>query len=138
MVINLTVDDLDVYPPSTKHELTNLFIRKILMYLRRYNVKEIITNSQISMILQDNSSFIFDKLNNNIIQYTADPYLVGTIYDVLVKVDPQMRWNDNRILPKDSMLRLRKEKIFKILKKKKFEDFIEEIVIDEKLINMLV
>ncbi len=138
MIITITLDDLDIAPTISNNDIVKLFISKISMYLKRYDVEEIITNSKIGTVLQDDNRFIYEPLNNVLsIAHKPDPYLIGNLYNIKVKVDPNMRWDDDRIIPKGSELRLRKEKILKILGKKEFEDFIEEIIVDKKLSNML-
>jgi hypothetical protein len=137
MKITIGTDDLDVMLPSSTGAIVKLFQKKVLKYLKMYEATEIITNSHIGSVLMDSECFKSSGIEPKITNVAPDPYLIGTLDTITTSVDPTMRWTDNRIIVKGSDLKLRKEKILKIKGKEKFEDFLEEIIIDEKLGNIL-
>ena len=107
-----------------------------------YEATEIITNVHIGTVLQEMEGYQMPSIMSGSVSFSGnkrpDPYLVGNIDIVNVYVDPMMSWTDNRIIIKGSDVRLRREKILKMKGEKEFEDFLEELIIDEKLANMLI
>jgi len=57
-----------------------------------------VTNAQLATSLQDISQFQAAPMTNTINQNNGSLYPVGTISGMTVFVDPNMTWNDNRIL----------------------------------------
>lgn len=140
MKITIGLEDLDVVVPNSTNEIYKLFHKKVYKYLKTYEATEIVTNGHIGSVLQDYDAFKSDGIQYNNLSTSPikpDPYLIGSLDIIKVYVDPFMTWNDNRIIVKGSDIKLRKEKILKIKGKKKFEDFLEEIIIEPKLGNML-
>ena len=137
MKITIGLDDLDVVVPNTTSEIYNLFHRKVYKYLKMYEVTEIVTNGHIGSMLQDIQGFKSSGVGYSLMPPNPDPFLIGNLEHITVYVDPTMMWTDNRIIVKGSDVRLRREKILKMKGKKKFEDFLEEIIIEPKLGNML-
>lgn len=138
MKITIGLDDLDVVVPNTSSEIYKLFYKKVYKYLKMYKATEIVTNGHIGAVLQDFDGFKSEGLQYNLMSsYNPDPYLIGSLDVVKIYVDPVMMWSDNRIIVRGSDIRIRKEKILKMKGKREFEDFLEEIIIEPKLGNML-
>ena len=137
MKITIGLEDLDIIVPNSTSEIYKLFHKKVYKYLKMYEATEIITNGHIGVVLQDFQEFKSEGVEYNLIPPIPNPYLIGSLDVIKIYVDPMMMWSDNRILVKGSDIKLRIEKILKMKGKKKFEDFLEEIIVDEKLGNML-
>jgi len=58
----------------------------------------VVTNSQLATAMQDISQFTPAPFTNTINQNNGSLYPVGTISGMTVYVDPNMQWNDSRIL----------------------------------------
>jgi len=65
---------------------------------RRGNANFMVTNGQIATALQDSAGFIAAPMANTLNQVGGSLYPVGTIGGVAVYVDPNMSWDDRRIL----------------------------------------
>ena len=65
---------------------------------RRGPANFIVTNLQIATALQDNAQFSFAPMNNTINQNNGSLYPTGTVAGMTVYVDPNMSFNDTRIL----------------------------------------
>ena len=132
---------MDVVVPNTTWETIKLFHKKVHKYLVVYEATEIITNVKIGTVLQDMEGYSVSPMTNGSVSIgnqRPDPYLFGSIDTIKMYVDPMMLWTDNRIIIKGSDVKLRREKILKMMGEKEFEDFLEEIIVDEKLANMLI
>lgn len=142
MKIIIGLDDLDIIIPETNRIALKLFHKKLHKYLRMYEATEIITNAHIGSALQEMEGYQLPSIISGSVSFSGskkpDPYLIGNIDVIKVYVDPMMLWTDNRIIIKGSDVRLRREKILKMKGEKEFEDFLEEIIVDEKLLNMLL
>jgi hypothetical protein len=138
MKITIGLEDLDLVVPNEMSEIYRLFQKKVYKYLKIYEATEIVTNGHIGGILQDFDGFKSEGIQYNLMSsYNPDPYLVGSLDVIKIYVDPVMLWSDNRIIVRGSEIRLRREKILKIKGEKEFEDFLEEIIIEPKLGNMI-
>lgn len=137
MKITIGLNDLDVVVPNNSSEIYKLFYKKVYKYLKMYEVTEIVTNGHLGGVLQDFNGFESEGTQYNLMPPKTDPYLIGCFDIIKIYIDPTMLWTDNRIIVKGSDSRLRREKILKVKGKKKFEDFLEEIIIDSKLGNIL-
>ena len=137
MKITIGLDDLDIVVPNNTSEIYKLFHKKVYKFLKMYEATEIITNGHIGSVLQDFEGFKSDGPLYNVNAVRPDPYLIGSLDVIKIYVNPMMLWSDNRIIVKDSDMKLRREKILKMKGKKKFEDFLEEIIIEPKLGNIL-
>ncbi len=58
----------------------------------------VVTNAQLATALQDISQFTAAPFTNTINQNNGSLYPVGTLSGMTVYVDPNMQWNDSRIL----------------------------------------
>ena len=65
---------------------------------RRGPANFIVTNLQMSTILQDNAQYQFAPMSNTINQNNGSMYPVGTIAGMTIYVDPNMSWADTRVL----------------------------------------
>ena len=65
---------------------------------RRGPANFIVTNLQIATALQDNAQFNMAPMNNTINQNNGSLYPLGTVAGMTVYVDPNMSFNDTRIL----------------------------------------
>jgi hypothetical protein len=65
---------------------------------RRGPANFIVTNIQLATALQDTAQFSFAPINNTINQNNGSLYPVGTIAGMTVYVDPNMTYDDTRIL----------------------------------------
>lgn len=65
---------------------------------RRGPANFIVTNLQIASILQDASQYTFAPMANTVNQSNGSLYPVGAIAGMQVYVDPNMEWNDTRVL----------------------------------------
>lgn len=65
---------------------------------RRGQANFIVTNAQIATALQDSAQFTFAPMNNTINQSGSGLYPVGTLANMTIYVDPNMTWDDTRIL----------------------------------------
>lgn len=65
---------------------------------RRGPANFIVTNLQLASAIQDNAQFTAAPLTNAINQNNGSLYPVGTIAGMTIYVDPNMRYNDTRIL----------------------------------------
>ena len=137
MKITIGLDDLDIVVPNNTSDIYKLFHKKVYKYLKMYEATEIVTNGHIGSVLQDFQEFKSEGITYNLMPPNPDPYLIGRLDVIKVFVNPVMLWSDNRIIVKDSDIRLRREKILRMKGKKKFEDFLEEIIIEPKLGNIL-
>ncbi len=138
MKITIGLKDLDLVVPNEMSEIYRLFQKKVYKYLKIYEVTEIVTNGHIGAVLQDFEGFKSSGVSYSLMPPNPDPYLIGIFLEhVTIYVDPVMLWSDNRIIVKGSEVRLRREKILKMKGEKEFEDFLEEIIIEPKLGNMI-
>ena len=65
---------------------------------RRGAANFVVTNLQIATILQDSAQFVFAPMANTINQSNGTLYPVGSIAGMAIYVDPNMEWNDTRVL----------------------------------------
>lgn len=65
---------------------------------RRGPANFMVTNLQLASALQDNAQFTAAPMTNTINQNNGSLYPVGTVAGMTVYVDPNMRYNDTRIL----------------------------------------
>jgi hypothetical protein len=65
---------------------------------RRGPANFIVTNLQIGSILKDSAGFQMAPLPNTIDQTTSSLSPMGTFMDMTVYIDPNMAWNDTRVL----------------------------------------
>jgi len=65
---------------------------------RRGPANFIVTNLQIATVLQDSAQFTFAPMANTINQNNGSLFPVGAIAGITVYVDPNMAWDDNRVL----------------------------------------
>jgi len=65
---------------------------------RRGPANFIVTNLQLASAVQDNAQFTAAPLTNAINQNNGSLYPVGTVAGMTIYVDPNMRYNDTRIL----------------------------------------
>lgn len=65
---------------------------------RRGPANFIVTNLQIAAAIQDNAQFTAAPLTNSINQNNGSLYPVGTIAGMTLYVDPNMKYNDTRVL----------------------------------------
>ena len=65
---------------------------------RRGPANFIVTNLQVASAIQDNAQFTAAPLTNAINQNNGSLYPVGTIAGMTLYVDPNMRYNDTRVL----------------------------------------
>lgn len=65
---------------------------------RRGPANFVVTNLQIATALQKNAQYSFAPMANTINQNNGSLYPVGTIAGMTVYVDPNMQWNDRRVL----------------------------------------
>ena len=138
MKITIGLDDLDVIVPNELSKIYRLFQKKVYKYLKMYEATEIVTNGHLGAVLQDFQGFKSSGVGYSLMPPNPDPYLIGILEHITIYVDPTMLWTDNRIIVKDSVVRIRRNKILKMLAKKQFEDNLEEIIIDKKLGSMLL
>jgi len=137
MKIYITEENFNI-KNHTPNEIINSLINHIYVHLKKYEVKEVVTNSYIATILVENNRFIKTSntdrvtLNNGV----YDNYIIGTIYGISVYVNPNMKWMDDIITPIYNIPDIRKNKLHKILNKE-YKDVLEEIVIDKKIGDML-
>lgn len=120
------------------------FTGKIFYYLNLYDVKsDLIVNGMIGMALQSNISFITNPLTTTtttttISNISVDKYIIGKIFDRNIYIDPIKKWNDNTIEFDIDKLTLRSNKINKILKNNKYIDYLEKIVIEQEIVDLLM
>jgi len=112
-------------------EIIKTVMNNIFFHLKRYDVKEIITNPLMGSILSDNERYIAMS-NSTIFSVITEPYLYGSLYGIKIYVNPMMKWSDVRIIPKYDITTMRKNKILKVLNKD-YKDILEEIVIDKEI-----
>jgi len=65
---------------------------------RRGPANFLVTNLQLATVLQDASQFTFAAMANTVNQSNGSLYPVGSIAGITVYVDPNMSWNDTRVL----------------------------------------
>ena len=65
---------------------------------RRGPATFIVTNLQLATAIQDNSQFTAVPFANSVSQNTGALYPIGTVAGMTVYVDPNMRWDDTRVL----------------------------------------
>jgi hypothetical protein len=141
MNVIITYDELvsNQYEIHTNNTIKNKFYTKIIFYFNKYNVKDVITNAKIAISFEDCPIY---KHNNTIetktFRYTNESYLIGYLNNINIWVNPQMQWSDNKIIIKDNLLIIRKNKILKLIKGKEFVDVLEKILIDNKLADFLI
>ncbi len=138
MIVDITYDELvsNQHEIHTIYTIRNNFYTKLISYLNKYGVTEVITNAKIAVIFQDCTNYTIRNLTS--IHVGNSLYLAGGLGNINVWVNPQMRWIDSKIIVKDNLLVMRKNKILKIIKGKEFVDVLEEILIDSKLADFLI
>lgn len=65
---------------------------------RRGPANFVVTNLQLASAIQDNAQFTAAPITNAISQNNGSLYPVGTVAGMTIYVDPNMKYNDNRIL----------------------------------------
>lgn len=65
---------------------------------RRGAANFIVTNLQLATALQDNAQYSFAPMNNTINQDNGSLYPIGSVAGMTIYVDPNMRFDDNRVL----------------------------------------
>lgn len=65
---------------------------------RRGPANFVVTNAQIATALADVAQFTFAPMANTINQNNGSLYPIGTLAGMTVYVDPNMEWNDTRVL----------------------------------------
>jgi hypothetical protein len=130
MKIYLTEENFNT-ENHTMREIADTFFNHIYVNLKKYDVKEIITNPLIGSVLSDNKNYIAMS-NSTIFSVITEPYLYGSVYGIKIFINPMMKWSDTRIIAKYDITTIRRNKLLKVLNKK-YIDLLEEIVINEKI-----
>lgn len=72
---------------------------KIAVQGRRGSGNVVVTNCQLSVILQDSPAFMIKQVTDSTINiHNGMPYPIGTIQSITIFVDPYMRWDDTSVL----------------------------------------
>ena len=144
MIEHIKYEDIDNGDNGDIDVLKNItyqrrLFTKIVNYRNIYLFNEFITNARIGTILQNSSAYTYINMKSTIsLQTTTEPYSFGTLFGINIYIDPLLTWTDNRILIKEDKIILRRKKLDKILNKKSNIKYLEEIIIDEKIIDMLL
>lgn len=139
MKIYITEEDFNIRN-HTNSEVNETFINHIYVPLKKYGVKEIVTNSHLAYLFSEHRSFVTSNNTTTVIITPSinEPYLYGIIKnEIKIYVDPYMRWMDDKIIPRYDLSTMRRNKLNKILNKE-YKDYLEEIVIDKKIGDMLI
>lgn len=67
-------------------------------HTRRGNGNFVVTNTQVATVLQSIAGFTAYPISNTISQSSGSMYNLGSISGVQIYVDPNMQWNDTRVL----------------------------------------
>jgi hypothetical protein len=144
MIEEITYEDIlpnDLISASeNRNSLQRRFITKLIQLRNVYLFNEMIIPMRIGTILQDTSMYYNSGNLNTTFTSTSPtkPYPFGSLAGINVLIDPMLSWNNNRIIISEDKLLLRKIKIDKILNKRNNIKHLEEIIIDEKILNMLL
>ncbi len=139
MKIYITEENFNI-KNHTHSEVNETFINHIYVHLKKYDVKEIVTNSHIAYLFSEHKSFVSSNNTTTVIITPSmnEPYLYGIIKnEIKIYVDPYMSWMDDKIIPRYDLSVIRRNKLHKILNKE-YKDYLEEIVIDKKIGDMLI
>lgn len=111
------------------------FATKIIHFHNVYGFNEILVNARVGILLPYNSAPLNTTFPTTL---SSRPYPSGTLAGINVSIDPMMTWNDNRIIIRENKLLLRKMKLDKILKRNNSIRYLDEIIIDEKILDILL
>jgi hypothetical protein len=139
MKIYITEENFNI-KNHTHSEVNETFINHIYVHLKKYDVKEIVTNSHIAYLFSEHKSFVSSNITTTVVITPSmnEPYSYGVIKnEIKIYVDPYMRWMDDKIIPRYDLSVIRRNKLHKILNKE-YKDYLEEIVIDKKIGDMLI
>jgi hypothetical protein len=139
MKITININDFLISPwltTVTYFDITNNILDRILVECNNSSVKKIITNGKLGSVLSDCKEFTQNKsfqLSYNWTHVPENTYYVGNLGDINVMIDPNMRWDDNRIIFIDSKQQERQNKLLRIFNKKVKNNRVMEIeIIDDK------
>ena len=139
MKIYITEENFNI-KNHTPNEIINSLMNHIYVHLKKYEVKEVVTNSHIAYLFSEHRSFVSSNNTTTFIITPSmnEPYLYGIIKnEIKIYSDPNMKWTDDRITPKYDLSVIRRNKLHKI-SNKEYKDYLEEIVIDKKIGDMLI
>jgi hypothetical protein len=105
----MNVPDFQTYGGSSNYENQGTVQRRVQSKIlaaanvvaqrgRRGRANFAVTNLQIATALQDSAQFQMYPLANTVNQESGNLYPIGAIAGVTIYVDPNMAWNDNRVL----------------------------------------
>jgi hypothetical protein len=119
------------------HDITRMFVSKIITIARKNNCNRIILNRKLSIIIQDISSYSLQPLNQLNFQTSNRYYNIGKLSGINVLVDNNQSWDDNYILFDTNLKEKRFKKLNTILGNTHDENFIDKLILIDKY-NKLV
>lgn len=140
---DIIVDDKSHIQSRMENILTynRILITNLIKLNNIYKFNKIITNTRIGNILQDSSLYSFGNVNhtlNTIKHVSNETYLLGTLSSFNVYVNPNLTWDDNNIYITIDKLELRRLKMEKIINNDYDKSFLEKIIIDNKILDILL
>ena len=125
--------NVDLLKKSNRAELLKIFFKEIKRICKNNNSDKLITNGYIGSALQDLKYY---KYNANTITLSSiiskEPYMLGTISNIEIYIDANMRWNDCKIIFEQTLKRKRTSKILKIVDINKSEYISELLILDNQ------
>jgi hypothetical protein len=83
----------------TTHSIQRKLLDRIIEIAKFYNIKNILTNTNLSSVIQDVCGFTINSSLST--KEVTNIYPVGNIGEIIIYVDPTMKWNDQRIIFKN-------------------------------------
>ena len=132
ITINIT-DYLKNDKSLTYWSLQRMIITKIVATCNKAKTKEIITNLKLGSVLADCVEYTQNKIMNTL-SSNGETYSSGSIYHINVMIDPNMKWDDTRIILIPSLQKKRENKLLRIFREKVTKEVTEIIIIDKESI----
>lgn len=156
MKININKTDINLNNCKHGGNILINFANYLVNILSEYKVDYIITNGNITSILQDSIYYrIIPQQQLIVLIHNGEPYLMGNLNDkdlynnsiittqvikdegINIFVDPYMKWDDNRILPMYDKSTLTSLKLNKIINDE-YKDLLDEITIEKEIYDKLI
>ena len=115
---------------ENQNSINRMLVSKINQLSNKYQFKKFKTNIKVLTRLQDTSNYIINPITNSSFQFTNELTYYGKLYDVEIYLDPNMTWDNDRIIPMYDESLMRSYKISKIRGKEVKFDMLEELKIE--------
>lgn len=156
MKININKTDINLDNCKNGGDILINFTNYLVKILSEYKVDYIITNGNIASILQDSIYYrIIPQVPFIGLVHNGEPYLIGNLSDkdlydnsiintqiikdegINIFVDPYIRWDDCKILPKYNKSTLTSLKLNKIINNG-YMNLLDEISIEKEIRDKLI